>query len=87
MSNYIFVNGIASVIFYLWVMLRYILLILLVVVLFRFVTRFLLPVLRITANVRGQMRNMQQGARPEPAPAPVSRKEKRGDYIDYEEIR
>lgn len=68
-------------------MLRYILLLLLIVGLFRFITRFLLPVLRITANVRGQMRNMQQGARPEPAPAPVPRKEKRGDYIDYEEIR
>ena len=68
-------------------MIRYILLLLLIAGLFRFITRFLLPVLRITANVRGQMRNMQQGARPEPAPAPVSRKEKVGDYIDYEEVR
>ncbi len=69
-------------------MIRYILLLLLIVGLFRFITRFLLPVLRITANVRGQMRNMQQqGHRPEPAPAPAPRREKVGDYIDYEEIR
>jgi hypothetical protein len=69
-------------------MIRYILLLLLIVGLFRFITRFLLPVYRITANVRGQMRNMQQGAKPQPAPAPVSsRKEKVGDYIDYEEVR
>lgn len=68
-------------------MLRYILLLLLFVGLFRFITRFLLPVLRITSNVRGQMRNMQGNTHREPAPPPMPRKERRGDYIDYEEIR
>ena len=70
---------------YLWYMIRILLLALLFVGLYRFITRILFPLLRITSAVRGQMRNMQQGAsQNNSAPEPKVRK---GDYIEYEEIK
>ena len=68
-------------------MLRILLLCLLFLGIYRFIVRFVLPVMKITSTVRGQMRNMQQNQAPAgPAPASSS-KVKKGDYIDYEEIK
>jgi hypothetical protein len=62
--------------------------------LYRFVTRILLPILRISSAVRGQMRNMQQQANKQYGNNPQSNagyqakqtSPKKGDYIEYEEV-
>ena len=61
-------------------------------VLFRFITRFVLPILKVTRMASSRMRDMQQqmeemqqkANNPSPAPEP---KIKEGDYIEYEEIK
>ena len=70
-------------------MLRIFLLALLFIWLFRFVLRFVLPILKITSGVRKQMKNMQQGqSNPYTAPAPGrTQKVREGDYIEYEEVK
>ena len=69
-------------------MLRIFLLLLLFVWLFRFVLRFVLPVLKITSGVRRQMKNMQQQSGSNPYTAPGrTQKVREGDYIDYEEVK
>jgi hypothetical protein len=63
--------------------------------LYRFITRILFPILRISSAVRGQMKHMHQQANRQasasgngatgykaPTAAP-----KKGDYIEYEEVR
>lgn len=62
-------------------------------ILFRFVTRFLLPVLRVTRVASTRMREMQQQMEDmqakanNPGPAASKPKPVEGDYIDYEEIK
>jgi hypothetical protein len=70
-------------------MLRIFLLALLFIWLFRFVLRFVLPILKITSGVRRQMKNMQQGqSNPYTAPSAARpQKVREGDYIDYEEVK
>jgi hypothetical protein len=71
-------------------MIRILLLALLFVGLFRFITRFLFPIFRITSAVRGQMRNMQnmQGQQNvQHEPAPPRPKAAKSDYIDFEEVK
>jgi hypothetical protein len=62
---------------------------LLFVGLYRFITRVVFPLLRITNAVRGQMKNMQQSAAagtPTSTPKP-EHKVRKGDYIEFEEVR
>ena len=68
-------------------MLRIFLLSLLFIWLFRIVLRYVLPILKITAGVRRQMKHMQQ-SQGQPAP-PQSRPQqaRKGDYIEYEEVK
>jgi hypothetical protein len=71
-------------------MLRIFLLSLLFIFLVRFILRFVIPLFRITSAVRGQMKNMQGAGQRPMAPPPQSRpqqKSRKGDYIDYEEIK
>jgi hypothetical protein len=68
-------------------MLRILLLVLLFVGLYRFITRIVFPLLRITSAVRGQMRNMQQNAAPTASAPQPSHKSRKGDYIDFEEVK
>lgn len=68
-------------------MVRILLLTLLFIGLFRFIIRFVFPMLRITAAVKKQMRNMEQAqanANNHTAPKPQA---KTGDYIDFEEVK
>lgn len=72
-------------------MMKIILWTLLFYVLFRFITRFVLPILKVTRmassrmrDMQQQMEEMQQKANTPPAP---ERKVKEGDYIEYEEIK
>jgi hypothetical protein len=46
-----------------------------------------MPLIRISSNVRSQMKNMQQG-QPNSSPTPrPQQKARKGDYIEYEEIK
>jgi membrane protein insertase Oxa1/YidC/SpoIIIJ len=62
-------------------------------IMFRFVTRFLLPVIKVTRTASAKMREMQaqmeqmQQKANNPAPSPKQPKVQEGDYIDYEEIK
>lgn len=72
-------------------MIRIVLLALLFYFLYRFVVRFLLPVLRVTSAARRQMQQMQQMQQEQKgesggAKAPRERA-KAGEYIDFEEVR
>ena len=70
---------------------KYVLLFFLFYVLFKFVTRILIPVLRAGRTVKAQMREMQsrmeemqqQASTPQPSKPKVVD----GDSIDYEEIK
>jgi len=70
-------------------MVRYLLLTLLFIWLFRIVLRYVIPILKITSGVRRQMRHMQQGPGQAQSVPPQSRPQqsRKGDYIDYEEIK
>ncbi len=60
---------------------------------FRFVTRFLLPVIQVTRKAKAHMRDMQeqmdqmQQQANNPTPTPKPPKVQKGDYIDYEEVK
>jgi uncharacterized protein YoxC len=62
-------------------------------ILFRFVTRFLLPVIQVTKQAKNHMRSMQeqmeqmQQQANSPNPTPKRPKVQEGDYIEYEEIK
>jgi hypothetical protein len=68
-------------------MLRILLLALLFIALYRFITRFVFPLLRITSAVRGQMRQMQQQDYAQHQQSPPKAKASSGDYIDFEEVK
>lgn len=63
-------------------------------VMFRFVTRFLLPVIQVTRQAKNHMRSMQeqmeqmqQQANNNANPTAKRPKVQEGDYIEYEEIK
>ena len=63
------------------------LLLLLFLVLYRIITRFIMPLLKVTANVRRQMKHMQNGAG-SGKESPASKQVKKpGEYIEFEELR
>jgi len=70
-------------------MLRIFLLSLLFIWLFRIVLRYVLPILRITSGVRRQMKHMQESQSQGQAAPPQSQthKARKGDYIEYEEVK
>ncbi|HRO44179.1 MAG TPA: hypothetical protein PL009_15200 [Flavipsychrobacter sp.] len=62
------------------------------VMIFRFVVRFVFPILKISRVAQDKMRQMQQQMedmqRQQQAPSPKqTEKVKEGDYIDYEEVK
>lgn len=67
-------------------MIRIVLLGLFFYFLYRFVVRFLIPVLRVTSAARKQMRNMQQGSANTEAPK-QPRPARKGEYIEFEEVK
>lgn len=63
---------------------------LLLYVLYRFITRFVIPMVRVTRTANDQLRKMQQRMQDmeqQMQPPAASRKNTEGDYIDYEEVR
>lgn len=68
-------------------MLRYLLLALLFVCLYKFIIRVVLPVLRVTTTVRRQMQQMQDANNHSGTAARQAGKPKSGEYIEFEEVR
>jgi hypothetical protein len=60
-----------------------------IVILYRFFTRFVFPVLNLTKQARDHMRNMQQQMQDmeEQMQRPQQSKSVDGDYIEYEEVK
>jgi hypothetical protein len=61
------------------------------VMIFRFIARFVLPILSITRVTQDRLRQMQQQMedmhKQQSAPPQQAQKVKEGDYIDYEEVK
>ena len=60
-------------------------------ILYRILTRFVLPIFRITSITNDQMRQMNEKLKEMDErmnqPAPAKKVKKDGDYIDYEEVK
>lgn len=73
------------------VSMKFLFLVLIFYFLFRFITRFLLPVMKVSRMASTRMREMQQQMEEmqQKANNPVTPKPRTvdGDYIDYEEIK
>ena len=67
-------------------MLRFLLLGIILWYVFRFVLRFILPVVKITSAVKGHMKNTNQPTG-DTAPKKGKRTPKSGEYIDYEMVK
>lgn len=61
------------------------------VMIFRFVARFVFPILNITRTVQNRLRDMQQKMEDlqsqQAKPQKQAQKVKEGDYIEYEEVK
>lgn len=67
------------------------------VMVFRFITRYLFPILKITRATRDGLRRMQDqvnqmhqqqtGQQPQKPPVTATHSVKEGDYIDYEDVK
>ena len=68
---------------------RYLGYILLAIILYRFVTRFLIPVAKVTRQTSRKMREMQDAMQQMQQQPPKAEKPKpvEGTYIDYEEVK
>lgn len=93
-SYYVFVNAAIWQIGYLWyLMFKIIVWTFVVVMLYRFFTRFVLPIAKMTRTAKEQMQRMQQQMQDmhqqqqaQPKTAAASRHID-GDYIEYEEVK
>lgn len=77
---------------------RYIFWFITIYLLYRLVFNFIIPVWRVSRQMKGQMRDfqnhmnsqgpgMQQTETPKPAQSATSTKSGKGDYIDFEEVK
>jgi len=61
------------------------------VIIVRFLVRFVFPILSITRSVQGKVKEMQQKMeemqQQQNVPPKQAQKVKEGDYIDYEEVK
>ena len=93
-TYYIFVNAVVAQIRYLWIlMIKVLVWTFVIVILYRFFTRFVLPIFKMTKAAGDHMRKMQQQMqdmqqqqqspqRPSGGNTHID-----GDYIEYEEVK
>ena len=71
---------------------KFIITVFLIIILLRFLLKYILPIFRITSAASSQMRQMQEKMKEmeqkmnQPTPAQAKKVKKEGDYIDYEEV-
>ena len=94
-SYYVFVNAVIAQNWYLWfLMIKVLVWTFVIVVLYCFFTRFVLPIFKMTKVAGDHMRKMQQQmqdmqqqqSQPRPS-SPAGGRHVDGDYIEYEEVK
>lgn len=95
-SYYVFVNAAIAQKRYLWIlMIKVLVWTFVIVVLYRFVTRFVMPIFKMTKAAGAQMRKMQQQMQDMQQQADTQQRPSSsgpskhidGDYIEYEEVK
>ena len=92
-GNYIFVNGIAWLCFaiFVYMIFRVILIAFILILIIRFIIRYLLPIISIGRSTHDKLKEMQRKMEEmqhqQQAKDNANKRPKEGDYIEYEEVK